>query len=103
MKTLGMAILAAGLLAGASAANAGQREVVSLRVDASGVDFADPAAVAAFHRQVKRQIEAVCNPGDRRNADTKPDFRCREELTSSIQPTLYQLAARASERNVAGS
>ncbi len=103
MKVISTAILAAGLLAVASAATAGEREAVSLRIDTSGVNFADPVAVAAFHRQVERQIEAVCNPGDRINSDTKPDFACRKEMAASLDPTLYQLAARASGRRIAGS
>jgi len=103
MKTIGMAALAAGLLAVASGAFAAEREAVSIRLDTKGVNFADPAAVSAFHRDVARQIEAVCNPGDRIDADTKPDFKCRRELAASLEPTLHQLAARASARTIAGS
>ena len=54
---LGIAMLAASLLAGASAATAAERESVSLKVDAASVNFADPASVAALRRQAER-VEA---------------------------------------------
>lgn len=99
MKTLALAAAAAaGLLTvatSAAATEADQREVVSLRVNSAGVNFADPAEVAQFRREVERQIAAACNPGDRVNADTKPDFRCRRELVASLEPTVTYMAARA--------
>lgn len=98
MKSLGIAMLAAGLLAGGSAATAAERESVSLKVDAASVNFADPAAVAALRRDVARQIEAACNPGDRTQADMKPDFRCRREMAATLDPTLTQLAMRATQQ-----
>ena len=101
MKSLAIAIIAAGLLAGASAATAAERESVSLKVDTAGVNFADPASVAELRRQVERQIEQVCNPGDRVDADMKPDFKCRRQMAANFDPTLYQLAARATERRMA--
>lgn len=101
MKSLGIAILAAGLLAGGTAATAAERESVSLKVDAASVNFADPASVAAFRRQVERQIEAACNPGDRTQADMKPDFRCRREMAANLDPTLTQLALRATQQRMA--
>jgi UrcA family protein len=101
MKSLGIAMLAASLLAGASAASAAGRESVSLKVDAASVDFADPAEVAALRRQVERQIAQACNPGDRINADMKPDFRCRREMAANLDPTLTQLALRATQQRMA--
>jgi UrcA family protein len=101
MKSLGIAMLAAGLLAGGSAATAAGRESVSLKVDAASVNFADPAAVAALRRDVARQIEAACNPGDRIDADMKPDFKCRRELAATLDPTLTQLAMRATQQRMA--
>ena len=101
MKSLAIAMLAASLLAGASAATAAGRESVSLKVDAASVNFADPAAVAALRRQVERQIEQACNPGDRVNADTKPDFKCRREMAANLDPTLYQMAQRATQQRMA--
>jgi len=94
-------MLAAGLLAGSTGATAAGRESVSLKVDAASVDFADPAAVAALRRQVERQIAAVCNPGDRTNADMKPDFKCRREMAANLDPTLTQLAMRATQQRMA--
>ena len=101
MKSLGIAMLAASLLAGASAATAAERESVSLKVDAASVDFADPASVAALRRQAERQIEQACNPGDRVNADMKPDFKCRREMAANLDPTLTQLALRATQQRMA--
>jgi UrcA family protein len=101
MKSLGIAILAAGLLGGGSAATAAERESVSLKVDAASVDFADPASVAALRRQVERQIEEACNPGDRIGADVKPDFRCRREMAANLDPTLTRLAMRATQQRMA--
>ena len=100
MKSLGIAMLAASLLAGASAATAAGRESVSLKVDAASVNFADPASVSALRRQVERQIEQACNPGDRVNADMKPDFKCRREMAANLDPTLTQLALRATNQRI---
>ena len=100
MKSLGIAMLAASLLAGASAATAAERESVSLKIDAASVNFADPAAVAALRRQAERQIEQACNPGDRVDADMKPDFKCRREMAANLDPTLTQLALRATNQRI---
>ena len=100
MKSLALAMLAAGLLAGSSAATAAGRESVALKVNAAEVNFADPAAVAALRRQVERQIEQACNPGDRTNADMKPDFKCRREMAANLDPTLTQLALRATNQRI---
>ena len=94
-------LLTVGLLAGATAATAADRESVSLKIDAANVNFADPASVAELRRQVARQIEQACNPGDRANADMKPDFRCRREMAANLDPTLYQLAQRATQQRMA--
>src|SRR5688500_17388982 len=100
MKSLAIAMIAAGLLAGASAATAAEREPVALKVDTAGVNFADPASVAALRRQVERQIEQACNPGDRVDADMKPDFKCRREMAANLNPTLTQLAMRATNQRI---
>lgn len=98
MKTPGIAIAVAALLAGSTAAMANERESVSLKVDAASVDFGNPAQIASFRRSVERQIAAACNPGDRINADLKPDFKCRKEMAANLEPTVQRLAMRASER-----
>jgi len=100
MKSLGIAMIAAGLLAGATAATAAERESVSLKVDTTDVNFADPASVAALRRDVARQIEQACNPGDRAQADMKPDFKCRREMAANLDPTLTQLALRATNQRI---
>ncbi|MFC3098752.1 UrcA family protein [Alteraurantiacibacter palmitatis] len=104
MMKIAIAAAAAGILAlsGTASANEntqGNREAVSVQVDTAGVDFADPAAVAQFRRSVERQIEAICNPGDRLGADMKPDFKCRREMAATLEPTVTRLAARATQND----
>jgi UrcA family protein len=101
MKAISTAIIAACLLGGATAATATEREPVALQVRAEGVNFADPAAVAALRREIERKIEVACNPGDRIGADMMPDFRCRREMAAALEPTLTTLAMRATTRNLA--
>jgi UrcA family protein len=96
-------LIAAGLLVGATAATAADREAVSVRIDASSVDFSDPESIAAFRRDIARQIEAACNPGDRLDADMKPDFRCRQEMAANLEPVVAQLIARATDRQLASN
>jgi UrcA family protein len=103
MKAMGTMILAAGLLAGISGAQAAEREDVAFKINTAEVNFADPDAVASFRRDVNRQIYAFCNPGDRINADDRPDFRCRKELTSSLEPRIQYMVARATGRNLAAN
>ncbi len=94
-------LLAAGLLVGATAATAADREAVSVRINASAVNFSDPESIAAFRRDIARQIEEVCNPGDRLDADMAPDFRCRQEMAADLEPVVAQLIARATDRKLA--
>lgn len=105
MKMFAVAAAAAGLLvvSAASATEADsvdQREAVSVQVDASKVNFADPEAVAQFRRDVERQIAEACNPGDRLGADMKPDFECRRQMAANLEPTVTVLAARAQRDDV---
>ncbi|HET9628078.1 MAG TPA: UrcA family protein [Novosphingobium sp.] len=95
MKTILTALAAVAVLAGSSAAFANGREQVSLSVRAQNVDFADPAAVARFRADAQRAIAAVCNPGDRIGADYTPDFKCRHEMSASIEPKVNQLVMAA--------
>ncbi|MBC2669745.1 UrcA family protein [Novosphingobium piscinae] len=95
MKILPAALVAVALLAGSSAALAGGREKVSLPVVANGVDFANPESVAKFRSAAARQIAAACNPGDRIGADLSPDFKCRREMSASIEPKVRQLVMAA--------
>lgn len=101
MKIIVNAVLAAGLLAGSSAAVAAPREEVAIKVDASGVDFASPASIAEFRRAAERKIAEACNPGDRINADLMPDFKCRNQMAANLEPTVQKLAMRATQRNYA--
>lgn len=101
MKTIGIALLAAGLLAGSTGALAAGREQVTLKVSAAAVDFNNSKSVADFRRQMERQIAAACNPGNRVGADLAPDFKCRNELASSLEPGIQHLAERAAQNRYA--
>ncbi len=101
MNTFVTAVLAAGLLGTSAIAVAAPREDVSLKVNAAGVDFANPASIAEFRRATERQIAAACNPGDRVNADLSPDFKCRKQMAASLEPTVQRLAMRATQRSFA--
>lgn len=99
MKTICTALVAAGLLFGSSAAMAAEREHVSFKVSTAGVNFADPAAVAKFRKDVAREIERVCNPAERIEANLSPDFQCRREMTASLEPTVTRMTAAAMSRS----
>lgn len=103
MKVIGIAILAAGILAGSTGAVAAEREQVAFKVNAAGVNFANVDSVAAFRRDVARQIAALCNPGDRLNADMAPDFKCRNEMAASVEPKIQQLVANATGNRFAAN
>ena len=103
MKAIGIAILAAGVLVGSASASAAPREQVSFKVSTAGVDFANGESVAAFRRDMERRIAEACNPGDRMNADMSPDFKCRKELASTMEPSVQQLVMRATERRFAAN
>lgn len=95
MKTISAALVAATLLAASSAAHAGAREQVSLALQSTQVNFANPASVAQFRKDLDRQIAAACNPGDRLGADLSPDFKCRREMTASAEPRVQALVLAA--------
>ena len=95
MKAIGIAILAAGILAGSTGAVASEREQVALKIDTASVNFADATSVNALRRDITRQIAGICNPGDRLDADLSPDFKCRNQMVASVEPTIQKLVARA--------
>lgn len=99
MKYISIALAAAGLLASpALAADAPQgREQVSVQVSTNGLDMTTQAGVDKFRARVDKAVAAACNPGDRVGADMAPDYKCRREMAANVQPTLQQMAARASE------
>lgn len=103
MKIIGIMIAAAGILAGSSGALAAEREQVSFRIDAASVDFADAQSVSAFRREVARQIETLCNPGNRIKADLAPDWQCRRQMAASVEPAIQQLVARATGQRLAAN
>lgn len=95
MKTVSVALVAACLLAGSAGAYAKDVEQVSVRVSSEGVNFADPASVEKFRARVNRQIAAICNPGDRLDADLSPDFACRKSMAATSETRIAQLQGRS--------
>jgi hypothetical protein len=103
MKYLAAALGAACVMGGAGAAlaetsdsvvsqsDANKREAIMLRIPAS-IDASDPAQVIALRSKAIRQIERVCNPGDRLNADMSPDFQCRREMAANLELALQRRA-----------
>ncbi len=99
MKYIGIALAAAGLFASPaiSAEAPLGREQVSVQVSTAGLDMTTQAGLDQFRARVDKAIAAACNPGDRVGADLAPDFKCRREMANNVQPTMQQMAARASE------
>jgi UrcA family protein len=95
MKITFAALAAAGLLAGSAGAYAKDVEQVSVRVSTAGINFNDPASVEKFRARVDRQIAAICNPGDRLDADTAPDFACRKSMGATAETRIAQLQGRS--------
>ena len=101
MKIINTALAAACLLAVPAGVSATDREPVSVRVSAQGVDFSNPQSVEQFRSRVSQEIAAACNPGDRVGADMTPDFKCRKELASNLAPAMQELARAASKDHLA--
>ena len=101
MKNITTALVAACLLAVPAGAFAKDREAVTVRVSAQGVDFSNPQSVEQFRSRIASEISAACNPGDRLNADTRPDFQCRKEMANSLAPALQELARAANHKQFA--
>ena len=99
MKNLGAALAAACLIATpAFAADATpNREQVSIQVSTDGLDMTTQNGVSQFQSRVNKAIASACNPGDRVGADLSPDYKCRREMASNVQPTITRMAARATE------
>jgi UrcA family protein len=99
MKYLGAAVAAACLFASAAvSAEAPQgRENVSINVSSADLDLTTPDGVAQLQGRIDKAIAAACNPGDRIGADLSPDYKCRREMAANVQPTMQQIAARATQ------
>ena len=94
MKTVTAALAAVSLIAGATGAFAKARENVETRISTAGVNFADAESVAKFRARVAKEIEAVCNPGERLNADAKPDFACRQSMAQVSETRIAALTTK---------
>jgi len=95
MKTVSAAIVAACLLVGSAGVAAEPVENVAAHVSTAGVKFNDPASVDKFRARVKREIAAVCNPGDRLNADMTPDFACRKSMAVTAETRIALMQAQS--------
>lgn len=97
MKHISAAIAAACLLATPTfaAPSAPAREAITVNVPWGDLDLTTTDGVARLKVRVDKAIAAACNPGDRVGADMKPDYQCRREMASNVQPTMQQIAARA--------
>lgn len=95
MKTVTAALAAVSLIAGASGAFAKARENVEVRVSTAGVNFADADSVNKFRARVAKQIAAICNPGDRINADAAPDFACRQSMAQVSETRIAALSNKS--------
>lgn len=98
MKIFAAAIVAASLLVGATGVSAKRVENVAVRVSTAGVNFNDPASVEKFRAEVKRQIEATCNPGDRIGADMSPDFACRKSMAVTAETRIAQIQVKSNAK-----
>lgn len=101
MKIVSAAVAAATLFAApahAVAPSAQNRELVSVAVSAEGLDLSRPEHIERLRTRVARAIAAACNPGDRLNADTSPDWRCRREMGANAEVAMNRLIAGPNSR-----
>lgn len=102
MKILLAAAAAACALVGTQSAFAEtKREQVSLSIPTEGLDLSNPRDVARLRERMSYAIAKACNPGDRINADVRPDWQCRREMSMRADATVTQLALAATKRNIA--
>jgi UrcA family protein len=97
MNYVGAALAAACLFASTAVSAEAPREQVSIAVASSDLDLNSTAGVAKLQTRVNKAIAAACNPGDRVGADLAPDYKCRREMAANVQPTMVQIAARATK------
>ncbi|MFT3964849.1 MAG: UrcA family protein [Sphingobium sp.] len=101
MKHLSAAIAAVGLLVApaiAQATSSHNREQVSVAIATNDLDLSRPEHVAKLRDRVSRAIAAACNPGDRLNADLKPDYRCRNEMGANAELAMNRLLGQPQGR-----
>jgi UrcA family protein len=97
MKYVGAAIAAATLFATPAVMADTGREHVQITVSTADLDLTTQQGVDQLRTRMDKAIAAACNPGDRAGADLSPDFKCRREMAANVQPTMQQIAARATE------
>lgn len=97
MKYIGAAVAAACLFASAAVSAETPRENVSVNVSSADLDLTTQVGVAQLQNRIDKAIAAACNPGDRVGADLSPDYKCRREMAANVQPTMQQIAARATQ------
>lgn len=93
MKLLSAAIAAVGLLVApaVSQAASNNREQVSVAVQSNDLDLSRPEHVEKLRDRFSRAIAQACNPGDRLNADLKPDWQCRSEMGANAAIAMNRL------------
>lgn len=107
MNRVYAALVAACLVGGASAAQAGSpqnavaasgpepREVVTLAIPAVDRDTRSLGDTSALRTRAARDIARACDPADRLKANLSPDWRCRREMAASLELALRQTSAQA--------
>ena len=102
MKTLAIAAAAIALLATPAMASEpfGARETVSVRVSTSDLNLSNPRDMARLNARVKRAIANACNPSDRFNLGSGPDYQCHQEMIASAAPALRNMAQIAPSTTV---
>jgi UrcA family protein len=93
MKILKYALAAVIVLVAPTLAQAKEaREPVKLELSAKGLDFSNPASIAAFYSKANRQIADFCNPADRYDAGNRIDRQCRAEMAANLSGMMRNLA-----------
>ena len=100
MKIFTSALLAASLLVAPATLQAASksREQVSVAVKSSDLNLARPEHVAKLRERMARAIAVACNPGDRLNADLKPDWQCRSQMGANGEIAMNRLLSNSQNR-----
>lgn len=101
MKTLSLALATVAMLAvpaTVSAASTRNREPVTISVQTNDLDLSRPEHVERLRNRTARAIAAACNPTDRVNADTMPDWQCRREMGANAEVAMNRLLGTPNNR-----
>lgn len=101
MKILNVAVATVALLATptiAPASSSQNREPVSVAVSAEGLDLSRPEHVQRMRTRVARAIAEACNPSDRINVKTTPDWQCRREMGANAEVAMNRMLGTPNNR-----